>query len=422
LSVNATGTLQSIFAFDSNAIALAYSWIDDSATDSGVFNLDEVYGSEAYTHVNGIRLANALLQAIAPSFWTSNGTLRIMGHSHGSKVATVAAYTLQQHGYRVAHLTILDSPESESTLEANAANLLGFYLEKMQISDPSTGYGSGAFIDNYASYFGVSYTGSTNLENVVEVALDPSKLYHVDDPGDRHTYAAPWYGGAAAGASSQKEPRLGFAWPPPPSIYTPALNQTWPTGVNQFSQWNLKAGSSIHDVYSYSTKPLTVAKVSTQGNVKVTSSAITFGPSAGSWPAYSTFHGSYRNPSTGSGYGICFDLTWTSPQVGDYFVVTMESPFTFQQEVLLVMDGQSFPAGQTSVAINSRVSDLIFSLAIYMFFVAASGNVYGQISVSNFGLVEISSSSGFLEARRQMEMEERTAKRAAVAPMLKPMG
>ncbi len=90
-TVNSTGLLQSIKAFDSNAEILACSWIDDSATPSGDINLDEVYISEAYTHANGLRLADARLTAIDQSFWTSGGKLRLIGHSHGSKVATVAA-------------------------------------------------------------------------------------------------------------------------------------------------------------------------------------------------------------------------------------------------------------------------------------------------------------------------------------------
>jgi pimeloyl-ACP methyl ester carboxylesterase len=417
LSVNTTGVLQSIFEFDPSVVILAYSWIDDSATDSGDLNLDEVYGSEAYTHVNGMRLANALEQAVAPSFWTApNALLRLIGHSHGSKVATVAALTLQQRGRRVAHLTILDSPESDTPLEVNGANLLGFYLEQMQITNPSSGYGGGPFVDNYASYFGVSYAGTSNLQNVVEVALDPSTLYHFDDVSGRHSYAAAWYGGAAAGAASQSEPPLGVAWPPSPLTYLPALNQSWPTGTNQFSQWNLQAGSSIHDVFSYDTEALAVSTLGTQGNVQVSSSGtVTFGPAAGSWPAYSIFQGSYTNPGSGDGYGIAFDIVWTAPQVGDYFVVTMEERgLTGAQEVLLVMDGQSFPAGQTSVAINDGAYGS--SLLIYMYFAAAPGNTYGQISVSNFSLVEVGDASGYLRVKRLAEAAERAAKRALRAP------
>jgi hypothetical protein len=113
----------------------------------------------------------------------------------------------------VAHLTILDAPESDFTLENHAANLLGFYLEQMQIANPSYDCAAGAFVNNYASYFGVGYAGTPNLKNVVEVTLDPYELYPLDDAGDKHSYAATWYGGAAAGTAAQGEPPLGLAWP-----------------------------------------------------------------------------------------------------------------------------------------------------------------------------------------------------------------
>ncbi len=366
-TVNTTGVLQSIAAFDPNAVILAYSWIDDSATDSGDLNLDEVYGSEAYTHVNGIRLANALEQAIASSFWNApSGLLRIIGHSHGSKAATVAALTLQHRGRRVAHLTICDAPESELTLEVNGSNLLGFYLEQMQIANPSYDCAGGAFLDNYASYFGVSYAGTPNLGNIVEVALDPSKLYAWDDPSNRHSYAAAWYGGAASGAASQGEPAFGLAWPPPPETYRPALNQKWPTGTNQQSQWNLTAGNSIYDTFSYSTQPLNVTTICTQGNVQGDPSTILIlGPTAG--PAYSIFMGYYANSKFGDGYGMAIDIVWTAPQIGDYLVVTMESPELGEQETFLVMDGQSFAAGKTSVAINSVVSSFFAPFYLHLF-------------------------------------------------------
>lgn len=413
--VNATGVLQAIVAQDAKAVVLAYSWIDDSATDSGYINMDEVYASEAYTHINGIRLANALEAAIAPSFWNSHsGLLRLIGHSHGSKVATVAALTLQQRGRRVAHLTILDAPESEITLEANGANLLGFYLEQMQIANPSYDCAAGVFLDNYVSYFGVNYAGTSNLQNIVEVGLDPSQLYSADDPGDQHTYAAAWYGGAAAGAASQKEPPLGLAWPPPPARYLPALNQNWPTGVNQYNQWQLGAGAPISDVFAYQTNSLAVRKVSTSGNVQGDpSTRLLFGSAS---PNYSIFHGHYANSPDSDNYGISFDLLWNAPQVGDYFVVTIESPEEGIEEVLLVMDGQSAPVGKTSVAVNSDVSSYIFWLPIHMYFFAASPNSLSHLFVSNFGIISVTSASGYLRARRLEAAAEKIKRRALRAP------
>lgn len=419
--VNSNGFLQSIVAQDPHAVVLAWSWIDDSATDSGDLNLDEVYASEAYTHVNGMRLANALEEAIAPSFWNAQtGLLRIIGHSHGSKVATVAALTLQQRGRRVAHLTILDAPESELTLEGNAANLLGFYLEQMQIANPSYDCAGGAFVDNYTSCFGVGYKGTSNLKNIVEVALKPTQLYSDFDYSDQHSYSAAWYSGAAAGAGSQSLPPLGLAWPPPPQTYLPALNQTWPTGTNQSSQWQLQSGHSIGDSYSYGTQPLTVSTGYTQGNVQGDpSTKLVFRPASGGWPNYSIFQGYYTNPLDGDGYGLAVDILWTAPQVGDYLVITMESPELGEQEVLLVMDGQSYPGGKTSVAINSDVSSALFSLDMYIYFLAAQGNTIGQVAVSNFRLVEVGSASGYLRERRLAAVAERAVKRGLNAPRAK---
>src|ERR1700674_412666 len=416
--VNPTGLLQSIKALDPNAIVLAYSWIDNSATESGDLNLDEVYRSEACAHLNGLRLASALQEAIAATFWSRflSSKLRVIGHSHGSKVVTVAALALQQTGKRLGHLTILDSPEDYKTLEINGANLLGFYLEQMQIMHPFFKGSRGAFVDNYVSCFGLGYDGAPNLKNIVEVGLDPSKLYSWDDLGDQHSYAAAWYGRAAAGAAIQKKPPLGLAWPPPPTNYLPALQQTWPTGTNQASQWQLAVGA-MSEIYTYSTQPLPLATVATDGNVRFDSGKIIFGP-AGSWPAYSIFQGSYRNSVFTDNYGIAFDLLWIKPVPGDYFVVTMESPDLGDQEVLLVFDGQSFPGGQTSVAINCDKSSLSSALSIYIYFLAAKGNLVGQVDLSNFRFVVVGSDSGFLRSRRLAAAAAKLARRTQKAPRI----
>ncbi|HEX2047407.1 MAG TPA: hypothetical protein VHF27_06555 [Acidimicrobiales bacterium] len=395
--INPTGVLQAISAIDPSAVVVAYSWIDDSATDSGLLNLTEVYRSEACTHANGLRLASALLDAIAPSFWDQpTGLLRTIGHSHGSKVATVAALTLQNVGKRVAHLTICDAPESFGTREVNGANLLGFYLEQMQIANPSYDCAAGTFVDSYASYFGVSYAGSPNLESIVEVSLDSSNLYRAVDPADHHTYAASWYGGAARGAEIERQPPLGVAWPPPPDDYLPGLNQTWPTGTNQSSQWTLQSGNPMHGIVAYTTESVRIVQSHMQGNVRGDpSTSLVFGPTPG--PSYAVFVGYYQNSELGSGVGLAFDLLWTAPQVGDYLVVAMKSSYFGSLETLLVVDGQSYRgmAGKTSIAINSIVSGPT-SLPLCIYFIAAADNTIGVASLSNFRRVDVRSVAGSL--------------------------
>src|SRR5262249_20804493 len=156
--------------------------------------------------------------ALWPTFIQAGGWVHLIGHSHGSKVCTVAAMTLQRRGVKVNHLTLLDSPESNLPLDSNGANLLGFYLQQMQIRDPTNSQAPGAFVDNYASCFGVGYASSdpsSPLNNIVEIALDPSKIYG-GDLEDAHTYAAGWYGAAAYGAGQHNQPPVGMSWPPVP--------------------------------------------------------------------------------------------------------------------------------------------------------------------------------------------------------------
>ncbi|MFM8986451.1 MAG: DUF4214 domain-containing protein, partial [Planctomycetia bacterium] len=99
--VSLAGLAQSIVDADPTAIVVAYSWIDLSATaslsgegtlESIVRSLAYVGRSESRTQWAGLMLAEALEQAIAPSFYGEfgKGLVHILGHSHGAKVATVA--------------------------------------------------------------------------------------------------------------------------------------------------------------------------------------------------------------------------------------------------------------------------------------------------------------------------------------------
>lgn len=389
LSVTKTGVFQEIYTHDPATIVLGYSWIDDSATlEDSYVDLDLVYRSEAYTNVNGLRLAAALETIIDPGFWGKTGnTLHLIGHSHGSKVATVATLALQSRGRPVDHLTILDTPESESTLLAGGANLLGFYLNQIATRGGATG--SGTFVDNYVSYFGSAFNGSPNADRVVEVVLNP-EIFGCTDAGDRHSYSAAWYGGAAAAAASfsPRLPPIGLDWPPPPSPSEPALNQTWSGGVTARQQWLLTAGQpgslgclSSAQACAYLSPPATVALGKTTGYVSGTpATGLTF--SAGS--TVSTASAALRTSYSSTQYGVAFQVEWTAPTAGDYLVVTADSDEG--EEVVLVMDGKSAIAGKNPVSINVDVDTLDFAV----YYVPAQGNSAGKVALSGFRRVEIS--------------------------------
>lgn len=407
-AVNSTGLLQSIKAYDSSAEILAYSWLDDSATPSGDLNLDEVYISEAYTHANGLRLADALLTAINQSFWKSGGKLRLIGHSHGSKVATVAAFTLQQLQLSVEALTILDSPENEDdTLEYEAANMLGFYLQQMTIADPTSDDGTGTFVDNYVSCFGVGYAG---LDNVVEVVLDPETLYGdlPEDWANDHSYAAAWYGGSYAGSISQKLSPLGFAMPPVPNNYQPAFGQNFPywDSPTQQEQWTLQPGQSeSFGAYSYTAQAMTVRKGKTYGNMMVlenkgtgATESVSFGVLKSGQPAM--YQGNYDS-SDSDVYGIAMDIQWSSPQDGDYLVVCSGTDEEGAQYVLFVMDGRSAASPLTvSAVMNCDEWGINGTANIYIFYVPASKKSSGKLTISNFQSVTVGGLDSDLVSKR----------------------
>jgi hypothetical protein len=413
-TVNSTGLLQSIKAYDPSAEILAYSWIDDSATPSGDLNLDEVYISEAYTHSNGLRLADALLTAINQSFWTSGGKLRLIGHSHGSKVATVAAFTLQQLQLNAQTLTILDAPENQDdTLEHEAANMLGFYLQKMIIADPTSDNGTGTFVDNYVSCFGVGYAG---LDNVVEVVLDPKTLYGnlPEDWSNEHSYAAAWYGGSYAGSISQDLSPLGFAMPPVPSNYQPAFGQYFPDypwdSPTQQEQWTLQPGQSqSFGAYSYTAQAMTVRKETTYGNMMVlenqgtgATESVSFGVLKSGQPAM--YQGNYDISLDSDVYGIAVDIQWSSPQDGDYLVICSGTNFDGARYVLFVMDGQSAVSPlTTSVVMNCDDRGIDGTANIYIFYIPASKKSSGKLTISNFQSVTVGGLDSDLSPKGESE-------------------
>ena len=238
---------QDLLNTDPNAVVLAYSWIDDSATSEKHITIPspkfvvlsipagcvQVRGE---TTVNGTRLAVGLEQAIgSPQDFT--GKINLIGHSHGSKVATVAAYLLTTaptaDRLPVNQLTILDSPESDSyggsyLAEAGAANDNWYFLNDLNIAQkPVTGTAS-TFVDNYSSAFDETYdtvkftksgvASNTDLSQVIDTNLYAYPLIPVPfigrgDLDNVHSYAAYWYAGSSESAVNYGN-QVGRLWSP----------------------------------------------------------------------------------------------------------------------------------------------------------------------------------------------------------------
>jgi hypothetical protein len=237
--VSVTGLAKSITLADPNAVVLAYSWLDQSGTagagDIGPNNLTALLGagqSESYTQLNGLRLAEAVQLALNTNFFPQGGMLHIMGHSHGSKVATVGALALQMDGVPVAQLTTLESPEDgpEPTITfpsgeiqlgpqhlaglIDAQNFLWFYMQQMNVNGnnnivdgplgrtpigPTGGQipgqfptyidsyfsqdGFGAALGDFAAGTGTPLSNPQPLSNIADVNLHPEIIYPLPTGG-----------------------------------------------------------------------------------------------------------------------------------------------------------------------------------------------------------------------------------------------
>jgi hypothetical protein len=312
--ISASGLLPAIVANDPNALVLAYSWLDDSATDAADFiHLQCAFISEGYTNLNGLRLASGLRTILGDGFWDlpRNNSLHLIGHSHGSKVATTAAWALQRLGRQVDQLTILDSPESYLTREAGAANFNWFYLNDMTIStNPTKGRAKEIFVDNYVSELGFPYTDFGSLGGVVDVVLQPVTLYPDDSQvADDHVYAATWYAGAAAvGRRLQPRVLVGLDWSPVLQRANTAklahrYEQTWPQ-VTAAGQVQLAARSPSPDT-SFSRSGIDFAFAETSGTATWNEDSQQLRFAAG---GSGVFSADYLCQS-GSGFeGIAFDI------------------------------------------------------------------------------------------------------------------
>ena len=312
-TINDTGLAQEILKVDPNATVLAFSWIDESATPAVFFHLfpTKGYRSEAFTTMAGMQMAEAVTEALAPNYSTGLGKVHLIGHSHGARVASVAAVALQQAAainrkFNVlGQLTLLDSPEygtkdaAESPEAIDAANYDWFYLSQLkniaQPGSPVSLVGSGQntvspiFVDSYVSYFGQDYGNfvvndpsqgidNQSLANVVDVNLDPSEAFHLNprDIGLKHEYAANWYAGSATTKGAGNP--VGLMWSPlikGSSVAPLRSKQTWTppgsseTQVGSATQFVLKTqprAATIEPKFD----PVELSNGSEEGNATIT--------------------------------------------------------------------------------------------------------------------------------------------------------
>jgi len=186
--------------------------------------------SESRTQWSGLLLARAIEEALAPGFFTpaGQGLLHLLGHSHGSKVATVATLALKKASVPVSHLTLFESPEAGPTFDGltlhapslgGAENFLWYYLKdivpgRTPISGTRSATGN-TFVDNYFSQegFGSGFgryhemNVLDGMDNIVDVLMHPEDLYGSLSISDvqkdatilfgSHDYPPAWYGQAS---------------------------------------------------------------------------------------------------------------------------------------------------------------------------------------------------------------------------------
>ena len=390
-SVSYSGLLPAIVASDPNALVLAYSWLDDSATNGGdsiIADLSCAYHSEGYTNLNGLRLASGLRTILGDSFWqpSRNNSLHLIGHSHGSKVVTTAAWALQKNSLRVDQLTILDSPENFETRDDGAANFNWLYLGDMSITtQPSKADPKSIFVDNYVSEFSFPYTDFANLSGVVDVSLDPQELYGKSDPSDDHTYAATWYAGAAAFANTRIPPLfVGLDWSP---VLQPSktaglahlYNQTWPQ-VTQPGQVQLVSASPAPDS-SFSLSGIQFYDASPSGTAQWdgANQVLSFGPGG---------KGTFSVDFSCSGSSIDYE--------GVAFDVELRSTATAQSQLVVQLGGSRYLVIDGDYSLNDayRVSfNAGNEYSSLTFQSQAPGTSKGPppwIVIDNFACVELS--------------------------------
>jgi pimeloyl-ACP methyl ester carboxylesterase len=365
-----TGMAQTIaarvMATDPKAVVLAYTWIDDSATSS----ITNPYLAEAKTVENGERLADALRTALG-SQAAFGGEIQLIGHSFGSKVATVAAVSLTTkdlpNTFDVRQLTILDSPEdlSETTNALWANNFNWYYLQSLNISKTNP---EATFVDNYISYLDEPYSNivtpsGNSLSQVVDVNLDSSPFPITD----RHSYSAYWYTGSGESDLTNGQ-QVGQMWSPlipgnqgpskPPANLASYYTQTWASSsYDPKQQFVLQPGTLASRPYmtsalAFNRQTNTPAVMSSNSSPTGTGASVTLTETSNI--TMPSFTGPFTTPS-GQLNGVSFNYSFPANAPEATLTVTMDG------YVVFVIDSGSVAVNSTTDGTRAGVGTLTLS-------------------------------------------------------------
>lgn len=226
---------ESIEGRDPGSTVLMYNWLDDSSTegvDWGYQLANRASQSRSKTDVNGHRLATAMYLACGMEAG-NDPDLHFVGHSHGARVAAIAAWDLQRLDRQVEHLTVMDSPEIGHHVAfgnwAGAINHLHNAFAKLDYGRDE----DDTFVENYFSLLGGTYADVAG--DIVNVKLVPQDGWFA--PVESHDYPKEWYAKANESGSTD----IGVAWSPLLGTYYQGLDshyvQDWETAPGLFDEF-----------------------------------------------------------------------------------------------------------------------------------------------------------------------------------------